>query len=258
MELRRDKVLFVTALFRPPGDERDVYRKLDVYLDLGRHLVGASVPLRVYTSPDLEPLLRLSWQGLQVDHVEVETGQDIEGHWRRSDLELPTGRNLAKDTPFYLSVQLSKLKFAAHAACSAAFISWIDFGIFHMLRDVPSAQARLRRVAELLPRARLPPLVILSPAGHEGHEKKPPDLWNTPCWRYLGSALFGEAAAFVAAHTRQTTWVGAGLPRLTWEINYWRMMPERFCEYPADHDDSMLGDALLRALETPTEDPAGV
>jgi hypothetical protein len=42
---------------------------------------------------------------------------------------------------------------------------------------------------------------------------------------------------------KQLKLVAAGLPILTWEINYWAMDGE-FDGYPADHDDSLIANAL--------------
>ena len=54
----------------------------------------------------------------------------------------------------------------------------------------------------------------------------------------------GSGSSFVKAYDMQLKLVAAGLPILTWEINYWAMRDGEFDGYPADHDDSLIADAL--------------
>jgi hypothetical protein len=241
-------MLFVTALFFPESELS--YRKKSEYLRLGRFLVQATVPLRVYTSPASEGALRESWEGLDTSHVDVCTDVAVESHWRRDDVALPRCRSPEKDTAYYLCVQMSKLKCLAHASQHSTHLAWIDYGIFHMIKDVSSTQDILRAVAGLLPQRQLPK--ILSPAGH----LFPVDVWHVPRWSFLGSVLFGRSRAFAEAYRRQTELVLENLPKLTWEINYWTLMPEHFEGYPSGHDDGIVSGALeaLRALPIATAD----
>ena len=234
------KMLFVTALFLPENGV--AHKGLEEYLEHGRHLVAAGVPLRVHTSPDLAERLRNSWKGISSDHVEICTDALVEPYWNLS-LRLPSQRNESKDTAFFLSVQLSKLKFCAMAAKSSDFVAWVDYGVFHVIKDVEAVQENLRSVAHRLPasgRTRL-----LSPtAWAEGCY----ELWHTPCWRHLGGFLLGPSSAFVSAYDKQLKLVIAGLPTLTWEINYWAMMDDEFDGYSANHNDSLIANALTVLL----------
>ena len=233
-------MLFVTALYLPETDEP--HRSLEAYLDHGRFLVAAGVPLRVHTSPDLAETLQKSWKGLPTDHIELRTDVLAEPYWQLS-VRLPKQRNESKDTAFFLSVQLSKLKLCALAAESSEFVAWVDYGVFHVLKDVAATQKNLRSVAHRLPesgRTRL-----LSPTAWAEGEY---ELWHVPCWRHLGGFLMGPGAAFVKAYDKQLKLVAAGLPILTWEINYWAMMDGEFDGYPADHDDSLIANALRMFL----------
>jgi hypothetical protein len=241
-------MLFVTALFLPESEIS--YRKKSEYLSLGRFLVQTSMPLRVYTSPVTTGMLRESWEGLETSHVEICTEVEAEPHWRRDDVALPRCRSPEKDTAYYLCVQMSKLKCLAHAAQRSTHLAWIDYGIFHMIKDVSGTQDILREVAGLLPQRQLSK--ILSPAGH----LFPVDVWHVPRWSFLGSMLFGRSEAFVDAYRRQKELVLENLPKLTWEINYWTLMPEHFEGYPSGHDDSIVSGALeaLRALPIAADD----
>ena len=234
-------MLFVTAMFLP--DAELVYRKKNEYLSLGRFLVQASVPLCVYTSPSSADALRESWEGLETSHVDICTDVEVEQHWRRDDIALPRCRSPAKDTAYYLCVQMSKLKFLSHASQRSTHLAWIDYGIFHMIKKISFAQKNLKELAGPLPQRKLHK--ILSPSGH----LFPVDVWDAPRWLFLGSVLFGQSGTFVAAYERQRALVLENLPKLTWEINYWTMMKEHFEGYPAGHNDGIISGAL-EALRT--------
>lgn len=196
------------------------------------------MPLRIYTSPALEKALLKSWQGLSTEHVDLRVDVPPEAFWQL-DVRLPNQRNISKDTAFFLSVQLSKLKFCALAAEASDYVAWVDFGLFHVIRDAELGMENLRSIAARLPesgRTRL-----LSPTAWAAG---PYDLWHVPCWRHLGGVLMGPGAAFVRAYHMQLRVVMAGLPTLTWEVNYWAMMDDEFDGYPADHDDTILAHAL--------------
>jgi hypothetical protein len=230
------KMLFVTAIFLPEFGEP--HKSLEIYLQHGRSLVASGVPLRVYTSPALEEVLLKDWRGMSTDHVEIRVDVPPEAYWELV-VRLPNGRNHIKDTAFYLSLQLSKLKFCALAAQASDFVAWVDFGLFHVIKDTEAGQENLRSIADRLPRSertRLLSPTSWAPGTYE--------VWHVPCWRHLGGVLMGPGAAFVRAYDMQLRLIVAGLPILTWEVNYWAMMDDEFDGYPADHDDTILSSAL--------------
>ena len=228
-------MLFVTAIFLP--DSGETPKSLANYLAHARHLVASGVPLRIYTSPALEEEILKSWKGLSIDHVDIRVDVFPDPFWEH-EVVLPPRRNMSKDTAFFLSVQLSKLKFCALAAESSDFVVWVDFGLFHVIRDTDKGQENLREIAARLPesgRTRL-----LSPTNWSQEQYF---NWQAPCWRHMGGVLMGPGQAFVKAYGVQQKLATAFLPILTWEVNYWALM-EDIDGYPADHDDTILANAL--------------
>ena len=146
-------------------------------------------------------------------------------------------RNMDKDTPDYLCIQLTKLKLMAEVASMASvttpYIAWIDFGIYHMMRDHDVCNNLLQRIAV----SNFPTDRILSPGCNSNAYY---DLFEEICWWHCGSFLLGEKSRFPPAYARQTTLVRENLPRLTWEVNYWVMMNDVFTIYSANHDDLIL------------------
>ena len=158
------------------------------------------------------------------------------------DVILPEERNQTKDTAFYMSVQLTKLKVCAHAArnCNTDLISWLDFGLFKISQNKGRFWLTLKSLANASGLRR-----ILSPGGYDSH---PIDPLNLIRWKTLGGVLLGPKHEFPLAYERQKHLVEIHLPKLAWEVNYWALLTEEglFDLYPADHDDSILSNLKSR------------
>lgn len=211
---------FVTA-FHPVRDEP--------YWPHFQHLVDTGIPLLLFldercTAPPDAPNLRI----VRVPLVHV---------WNCSAVQLPPTRTPEKDTAEFLSVMAMKLRYMAHslAYTSTSHLAWIDFRVFHVIRDHPAVQAKLRAlVTHPFPRA----MKILAPGCW--NPCPPMDFFASICWRFCGGFLLGPREAFPPAYARQTTLIQTGLPRVTWEVNYWAQMEDVFTWYPANHDDRLV------------------
>jgi len=230
--------LFVTAFYVPPGDLPK--ERVDGYIAHGGMLVRAGVVLMIYTTTDLAELMRVAWSSLNLGRVEFVTDVPMEDYWQAAPaLQLPEHRNQEKDTAFYLSVQLTKLKACADAARRRPdfrLIAWLDFRLFHVIQSVDVAQTVLQTISwanDVFTEK------IVSPGGYD-----PPgsaeSRFSRICWRNLGGVLVGHRQAFGLAYEEQRRLVEENMPRLTWEVNYWAMMPQHFHLYPADHNDTIL------------------
>ena len=233
-------VTFVTALFLPEG------ANADVYLNLALWIVTANIPLIVYTTPNLATLMRETWRG-RVSHIRFIEDVSMEDYWER-DVILPEKRNHEKDTAFYMSVQLAKLKVCAHAASivETDLLCWLDCGIFKISQNKGRFWLTLKSLACTSGISR-----ILSPGGYDS---QPTDLLGSVRWKTLGGVLLGPKDQFRMAYEQQTQLVETHLPRLSWEVNYWAMLTEEgfFDLYPADHNDSILLNLVSRLATGPS------
>lgn len=224
-------IRYVTALFL----FGKTYRPLEDYLRSFAKLAESGVALGVYMNPELRFLgehLQQRFPNVQVlEYVSVDD-RFFDAHEK---IHLPEKRNAAKDSPEYLMVQLMKLKLLKKAALDPRVeegaLAWVDFGLFHMFRDVQACQERLKGLRLTYTRKILAP----GPWLKRNHE----DIYTSVLWTYCGSFLLGEKSLFPEAEAQQEAVVQAHLPRLTWEVNYWTQM-SCFQWYHADHDDSVL------------------
>lgn len=224
-------IRYVTALFLTGK----TYRPLEDYLRSFVKLAESGIALGVYLNPELGFLgehLQQRFPNVQVlEYVNVDDSF-FDDH---EQIRLPKKRNVEKDSPEYLMIQLMKLKLLKKAALDPRVeegaLAWVDFGLFHMFQDAQACQERLKGLRLAYTRKILAP----GPWLKRNHE----DIYTSVLWTYCGSFLLGEKSLFPEAEAQQEAAVKAHLPRLTWEVNYWTRM-SCFQWYRADHDDSIL------------------
>ena len=230
-------VTFVTALYLPTDS-----LLAEKYLDLGHWLIDAKIPLRIYTTPCLATCMRQRWTDLS--HVKITEDVEMETYWTE-EVTLPEERNLKKDTPFYMSVQLTKLKVCADAAktIETDMLCWLHFGLFHIFQDKPAMMKVLKGLASGKGLTQ-----ITSPGGYDPVGRTCSDLLHRICWKNLGGVLIGPTEAFAEAYTRQRSLVELMWPRLLWEVNYWAVLTEEglFDLYEADHNETILANLIDR------------
>ena len=231
-------VTFITAFFPPEGGS---YRSMEKYRECFARLASSGAPVVLYLDPALKDYgasLEEHFPNIRVaDYLEVDRS------FLTESLYLPRNRNLEKDTVEYFCIQLMKLRVMARAAedtnITTSHIAWIDFGIFHMFKDVVGCKDMLLKIAE----KDWPIDAILSPGCWPPGQY---EIWNKICWRHCGSFLLGEKSLFPVALANQDSQVISNMPGLTWEINYWTLMPG-FSTYTANHDESILANLLSRS-----------
>lgn len=157
--------------------------------------------------------------------------------WDCTAVVPPTHRTASKDTPEFLSLMCLKLRYLTEACAytDASHLAWIDFRIFHVVRDIPRVQGKLQSLAK---HSFPSHMKILAPGCWDPCPAM--DLFERICWRFCGGVLLGPRDAFPLAYARQQALVAASLPRITWEVNYWAMMDDAFEWYAANHNDSIL------------------
>lgn len=214
--------MFITAFLRPKTE----YRSEDAYFKQFESLAATGVDILLFLDETLCDKVFPS--NVRVIPSTVDTS------WVPSDVTLPGRRNNNKDTVEYFCIQLSKLQYLSEARkyTSDPFLAWIDFGAFHMFRDVPQCSQLMRTIAE----SSFPRDKIIAPGCWPSGDYD----WNSVCWRFCGTFLIGHRDLFPVALRRQTELVERQLPILTWEVNYWAQMDDMFTVYTANHDDTLL------------------
>lgn len=152
------------------------------------------------------------------------------------DAILPTNRGEKKDTVAFLWLMLLKLYYVKEALkyTDSSYIAWIDFRVFHVVRDTKKVQDKLVSLVH----HPFTNTKILAPGCWSPNPSF--DIFNAICWRFCGGFFLGPREILEAAYEKQMELVEKHLPRLTWEVNYWTLMEEFFEWYSGDHNDSLL------------------
>lgn len=160
--------------------------------------------------------------------------------WKQTQgmaLQIPASRNEIKDTADYLLITNAKLDLVRRSIELGLPFSqhvFIDFGLFHIIADVHTAQERLRSIA-------------LHPADDivmPGIHTRPGDDLDSINWRFCGGFFYGSTTAMLEFAVASERAVHHLLPRMTWDVNTWAWMEvhRNFSPrwYQANHDDSIL------------------
>jgi hypothetical protein len=216
-------VTFVSALVLPTN----TYRTVDKYIQYFNQLASTGIPILLY----LDESLRNYGKSLPTN-VRVVEYVSARPPWVAV---LPKNRTPEKDTVQYMQIQLRKLEFVTDALrhTDDEFLAWIDFGIYHMCKN----ELRWKQLLTTIAYSTFPKERLFSPGCWEQKEYS---IWDTICWRFCGSFVLGHRSLFPRAFERQSELVVEGLPRLTWEVNYWTQMEDMFQVYIADHNDSLI------------------
>lgn len=224
-------ITFVSAFYAPSSPV--VFRTSEFYFSMFEHLASTELPILLF----LDDTLREQGESLREKYVNVKIEYTtLNKPWLPdTELVLPPNRNSVKDTIDYFHIQLSKLQHLSNASkmVDTTHLAWIDFGIFHVFRDVEYAKQLLRQIYEM----ELPLDTVFSPGCWKQKDKS--FVHDTIVWYHCGGFMIGDTKLFENLHIKQNDLVAQHLPLLTWEVNYWAMMDD-FITYQADHNETML------------------
>lgn len=222
-------VTFVTAFF----GRQTMFRPVDTYFSLFDELASTGVQIVLFLDAQFKD------RGIEIcgkfSNVTIPEYVTLDMSFLPTNVIIPPIRNPTKDTAEYMCITLEKLHvlMKASAYTTRPFLAWIDFGIFHVLKNKDYCAIALREIE----RANYQTETIYSPGCWEPGDY---DVWNSICWRFCGGLLLGHRDLFKPAYDEQTHLVMSNLPRLTWEVNYWALMNHRFHWYSANHDDTIV------------------
>jgi len=115
--------------------------------------------------------------------------------------------------------------------------AWIDFSIFHVLKNPLLGQRRLEQLCSTPPTY---PLVVPGCWNKQGSVSG-----NAIHWRFCGGFYIGTQAAVKQFYEYHKTYLPKAFDKCSWEVNYWAYIEQAeptfpFSWYKADHNDSIL------------------
>jgi hypothetical protein len=234
LSLFSQMTIFVTALMDLHIDDPSV-KSVATRLAHFRQLAATGIPLRVFASrcyvAAIEEICR------EAPNVAIHRVLELEDTWTYSECvkyrdRMPVHRTATKDTFEFLTLMNAKVEFVEEVAQTCSQVAWIDFNVWHVVKDAEVARARLQSI----------PLVqgVYVP----GCWPKAAVAWDRICWRFCGGFFVGCRAALLdfAQQYRASLCRYLESRGLAWEVNVWAQMEQEGWSprwYKADHDDSL-------------------
>lgn len=212
------------------------------------HIAKQDVPIILYISEDIHQEFQTQFAGYPNVLLRVVNYEDTWMYkacfpWRN---ELPSDRNVVKDTHLFLTLMNMKVEFMAMAIDENPFatdyFSWIDFNLCHIFKKKSHSSAYMRSIAQMPWNTN-----FLANPGCWDKDQGQDRIANHINWRFCGGFLLGHQARFqelfshYKSHFIPFMQVYNVLP---WEVNFWAWLEThalwKITWYHADHDDSIL------------------
>jgi len=246
-------IVFVTA-FLDLGEDRSQNKSVDVCFNHFNSLARTGNPIHLFLSASYkEAYDRICKHPSNVFVEYVELGQlDTFREIADLDVRLPSSRTEFKDTRAFLTMMNAKAELMQRAtgvsaserySWSTRHFAWIDFSIFHVVRDT---EATIKYLADLS-KAEFPSEnCMLVPGCWGAPHINAATLFDAINWRFCGGFLVASVDAILElnelyrAHFRRLV----SERGLTWEVNFWSVLENEYGWQPqwykADHDDSIV------------------
>jgi hypothetical protein len=251
------RVVFVTA-FLELGEDRSQNKSIELCFNHFNSLARTGAQIQLFLSPcykEVYDRICKHHSNVLVEYVETAqllTFQEI------ADLEpqLPSSRTEYKDTRAFLTMMNAKAELMHRAmgfepgycasshrhGWTARHFAWIDFSIFHVIRDT---EATITYLAELS-KTEFPSDNCMLVPGCWAPGRNAGTLFTSINWRFCGGFFLASVDAILELNTLyrkhfRNIVVERGL---TWEVNLWSLFENDYGWrpqwYKADHDDSIV------------------
>jgi hypothetical protein len=206
-------------------------------------LLNSKIPLVVFISSCYLDLVQALCRGRQqiIFHVCELADTDTYRMLEQFRDKIPAQRNHEKDTFEFLALMNAKAEFVSKVAeqnpFQTKYFAWVDFSIFHVLKNPLVSQRRLEQlcVSELTCSLVVPGC----------WDRQPYVSGDAIHWRFCGGFYMGTQAAVKQFYQLHKTYLPKTFNKCSWEVNYWAYIEQveptfPFSWYKADHNDSIL------------------
>ena len=221
---------FVTA-FLDLHETRSKDKSTEARIEYFRQLNATGVRLHVFVSPEHIDKLPLINNGV----VETITLEELH-MYTIAPQGIPENRSDVHDTRNFLILMNAKIEFIKRAIesgyHSSTHYAWVDFNLYHVLKDVESAD-ELRAIYY----SKLPSICMFFPGCWPKRV-----IWDSVNWRFCGGFFLGDKTSllkFYDVYIHEYP----HMPKLTWEVNTWAYLESlgvHFDWFKADHNKTII------------------
>jgi len=225
-------ITFVSA-FLDLSEDRTALRSAEVHFAHFKKIADTGINIHLFLNERCR-----SWQNelslyrnVYIEYIELE---DLGSYTPAATL--PSVRNVTKDTLNFMILINAKPEFVYRAIQTNHFSTssyyWIDFGIFHVIRNADEAQTYLKTISSRSLRG------LAIPGCHASR----PVSYDHVSWRFCGGVFAGDKESLCAFH--ESVSGALSKERMTWEVNLWAELERAGKIQPvwihADHNDTIL------------------
>jgi len=235
-------VTFVSA-FLDLKEDRSNDKSVDTCFEHFKTLISSNVQLILFTSKIFQDRINKlnASPNLKVQYIELE---DLDTYKLvKETSELPSNRNSYHDTRNFMILMNAKIEFVKRAMDLNLFAtnqySWIDFSIFHVLRNKNESTEFLK----LLGNSQLKEGIYLP--GCWSKTVGFSSIYQSVNWRFCGGFFIGTRDSLNELYRLYQEHFAKIIERtLIWEVNLWTILEQSYGWSPkwfkADHNDSII------------------
>lgn len=214
----------------------DIYNNLEkfnVYIELFRILGNSGIPMILFTNPNL--VSQFVFPSVTVIGISLEDFE-LYSIVLHSNKDLPTNRNMIKDTKEFFALMNTKIEFikkAAEIVDNNTFV-WVDFGILKIINNSDEFINKLKNIDK-----NTYTNITIPGCWNFGI----PFSYDNVNWRFCGT-LFIIPRHHIDTFYNHCKNVLIESPKITWEVNIWNIVEQYMVTditwYLADHNDSII------------------
>jgi len=233
-------VTFVTA-FLDLKEDRSNDKSIEKCMKLFETLSQSDIPIHLFLSECYAKYIKPR-HNIYIEYIDLEelnTFKEIKNY------KLPPNRTILHDTKNFMILMNAKIEFVTKAITLNHFnnshFSWIDFSIFHVLKDLQSSCNYLQLIHYSLLKEKC---LIFPGCWSSGTLSE--SLFEKINWRFCGGFFIGDKDSLLHMNDIYRTFFKEIVDQhgLSWEVNIWHYLELHHSLsiqwYKADHNDSII------------------
>lgn len=245
-------ITFVTAYLKVYDKEYDLSRTFEKRLEHFLKLADTGINICIFIEPDLREkfnALELKYDNLKIIKEIQVKDLELNKLCEENNLyyELPSNRNLEKDTKNYMFLMLAKLEFLKKTIdvnpYNSDYFCWFDFSLPYIFKDINNTIEKIKNISNL----KFKKEFICLPGCWSFKITDINYLINNIVWRFCGGIIIGDKNSIVNFYNISNKYFIHFLNQyktLLWEVNYWAWLESRGLIEPiwylADHNDTII------------------
>ena len=247
--MSKNNITFVTSYIKIYDDDYGDLRSFKSRLEFFLKLADTGINICIFCSPEYkEQLEDICKKYINIRLIGIISFNELKFlELNKCIVNLPEGRNIAKDTVNYMYLMNSKIDFVKKTIdinpFSSKYFAWIDFSLPYIFKNIVKTIKNIKILSE----SNYLDTFITMPGCWNYKINDTDYIKNNICWRFCGGFFLGDKESLINFYNLSINNFSEFLMHtntLVWEVNYWCWLEtnKNFNPiwYQADHDDSIV------------------